>query len=132
LRRSAILRVQSRKPAIAISLLIVALGIAWLANVLKLIPGIDWFWVTGLGVSGILLLTVAGLDRFNFVVGVCLIVSSILVVLRQKGVITVNIEAPVLFTTVGVLLFLAHMLKIPASRTADAPEPDAGKPELPK
>lgn len=110
----------SRKTVIAISLLIIALGIAWLVNVVQRNSRIDWFWPTGLGVSGILLLTVAKLDRFNFIVGVCLIVCSVLSVLRQQGVLTVNIEVPVLFITVGILLLLAHMLKIPAGE----PEPD--------
>jgi hypothetical protein len=122
---------KSRKTAIAISLLIIALGIAWLVNVMQRNSRIDWFWPTGLGVSGLLLLTVARLDRFNFIVGVCLIVCSVLSVLRQQGVLTVNIEVPVLFITVGVLLLLAHMLKIPP---ADEPDPlaDLTKTEPPK
>lgn len=128
---------QGRKTAIAVSLLIIALGIAWMLNVLKVTPGMDWFWPVGFGVSGILLLTVAGLDRFNFVVGVSFVVYAVLIVLRQKGILKPdqNIEAPLLCTTVGVLLFLAHLLKLPA-RAVEPKHSLADKPvapeELPK
>ncbi|MEO6784681.1 MAG: hypothetical protein ABI318_01005 [Chthoniobacteraceae bacterium] len=104
---------KSRKPAIAISLLIVALGVAWLLNAKGVMPELDWIWIIGLGVSGILLLTVTRLDRFNFVAGLSLIVSSVLAALRQSKKIDVNIEAPVLFITIGVLLLLAQLLPLP-------------------
>ena len=112
----------SRKPAIAISFLIVAVGIAWLLNAMHIVPNLDWVWIIGLGVSGILLLTVTRLDRFNFVAGLSLIVSSVLAALRQSGTITVNIEAPVLFITVGILLLLAQLLPLPSTRD-DPPKP---------
>ncbi len=106
----------NRKSSIAISLLIIALGIAWLLNSMHVIPGVDWIWVVGLGVSGLLLLAVGGMERFNFVTGITLMVASILSVLRQTGQLTTNIEAPVLFTTVGVLMLLAYLLKIPGAK----------------
>ncbi len=116
--------VKTNKTAVAISLLIIALGIAWLLNKLAIIPGLDWFWVVGLGFSGILLLTVAGIDRFNFVVGVSLIVCSILSALRQMNKLTGDLEAPILFTTVGVLLFLAQVFRLPVNRdTTPATDP---------
>ncbi len=123
---------KTRKSAIAISLLIIALGVAWLLNVTKVIPGVDWVWVMGLGVSGILLLAFAQLDRFNFVVGVSLIVSSVLSVLRQTGKLVVNIEAPVLFITVGILLFLSQLLPIPPVEESVKKQPASPetKPEL--
>ena len=103
---------KSRKPALAISFLIVALGVAWLLNAMRIAPNLDWIWIIGLGVSGILLLTVTRLDRFNFITGITLIVSSVLAALRQSGRLTINIEAPVLFITVGILLFVAQLLPL--------------------
>jgi hypothetical protein len=121
--------VKTSKPAIAISLLIIALGVAWLLNTMHVIPGVDWIWVGGLGVSGILLLALAKLDRFNFVVGTSLVVCSILSVLRQTKVIDVNIELPVLFICVGVLLLFAHLFRIPsAAETAPPPPPSSQAP----
>ena len=112
---------KSRKAAIAISFLIIALGLAWLLNVVNVIPGVDWIWVIALGVSGILLITITRLDRFNFVTGLSLIVSSVLALLRQTGKLSVNFEAPVLFITVGVLLFLAQLLPLRASTNEEKP-----------
>jgi hypothetical protein len=122
---------KSRKPAIAISFLIVALGIAWLLNAMRVAPNLDWIWIIGLGVSGILLLTVTRLDRFNFVAGLSLIVSSVLAVLRQSGKLTVNVEAPVLFITIGILLLLAQFIPLPASVPTLEEKPPTGN-EPPK
>jgi hypothetical protein len=123
---------KSRKPAIAISFLIVALGIAWLLNAMRVAPNLDWIWIIGLGVSGILLLTVTRMDRFNFVAGLSLIVSSVLAVLRQSGKLTVNVEAPVLFITIGILLLLAQFIPLPASApTLDEKPPEANEPPKP-
>ena len=114
---------KSNKSAIAISLLIIALGVAWLVDKLNVTPGLDWIWITGLFVSGLLLLTVAGIDRFNFVVGVSLIACSFLSALRQWGKLTGDLVAPILFTTVGILLFLAHLLRLPSGKAAAGAEP---------
>jgi hypothetical protein len=119
---------KSRKPAIAISFLIVALGVAWLLNAMRVAPELDWIWIIGLGVSGILLLTITRLDRFNFVAGLSLIVSSVLSALRQTKTITVNIEAPILFITVGILLLLAQLLPLRASAAAEEKPPASDEP----
>jgi hypothetical protein len=121
--------VKTSKPAIAISLLIIALGVGALLNTMRVIHGVDWIWVSGLGISGIPLLALAKLDRFNFVVGTTLIVSSILSLLRQTEVLSVNIEAPVLFICVGVLLLFAHLLRLPGAADKDnAADQDASNP----
>jgi hypothetical protein len=117
---------KTRKPAIAISFLIVALGVAWLLNAMRVAEGLDWIWIIGLGVSGILLLTVTRLDRFNFVAGLSLIVSSVLAALRQSGKLSINIEAPVLFITVGILLLLAQLLPLPAATAPPEETPPTG------
>jgi hypothetical protein len=122
---------KTRKPAIAISFLIVALGVAWLLNAMRVAPNLDWIWIIGLGVSGILLLTVTRLDRFNFVAGLSLIVSSVLAVLRQSGKLTVNVEAPVLFITLGILLLLAQLLPLPASAIPEEKPPIGNEPPKP-
>jgi len=121
---------KSRKPAIAISLLIVALGVAWLLNAMRVAPQLDWIWIIGLGVSGILLLTITRMDRFTFVAGLSLIVSSVLAVLRQSKKLEANVEAPVLFITIGILLLLAQLLPLPAQPPAEKP-PGADEPPKP-
>lgn len=120
---------RTSKPAIAISLLIIGLGIAWLLNATNVIPGVDWIWPTLLGVSGILLLSLARLDRFNFVVGTSLIICSVLAILRETNQLKINIEAPVLFICVGLLLLLSHMLRLPgAADTSPSKDSLTGQP----
>jgi hypothetical protein len=121
----------SRKPAIAISFLIVALGVAWLLNAMGVAPQLDWIWVIGLAVTGILLLTVPRLDRVNFVAGLTLMISSVLAVLRQSGKLTVNVEAPVLFITLGILLLLAQLLPLPAPSVPAEKPPARDEPPKP-
>lgn len=116
---------KTSKSAIAISLLIIALGIGWLLNKLQVFGGqIDWIWVSALGISGLLLLTLAKLDRFNFVVGTSLILCSILAVLRYLKVVEIDIEAPILFISVGLLLLLAHIFRLPGAATPPASSND--------
>jgi hypothetical protein len=54
---------------------------------------------------------------------VSLIVCSILSALRQWGKLTGDLVAPILFTTVGVLLFLAHLFRLPANKTTVDAQP---------
>ncbi|PYK84912.1 MAG: hypothetical protein DME40_18765 [Verrucomicrobia bacterium] len=73
------------KSMVAIAVLVIALGVAWLLNTLNVIPGIDWIWTGGLGIAGILVLMISGIDRVSVVVGPFLLVTSVLSVLRQTG-----------------------------------------------
>jgi hypothetical protein len=118
--------VKSHKPAIATSLLIIGLGIAWLLNAMDFVPGVDWLVVALLGISGILLLTLGRLDRFNFVVGTSLILCSICSVLRQTGKLTINIEAPLLFICVGLLMLVSFLIRLPGSAGKSVEPPASG------
>jgi hypothetical protein len=97
---------------IIVAVLVIALGIGWLLNALDVIPGVDWLWTGGLGVAGILVIAANGIDRFTFVVGLFLVVSSVFSVLRQRGSLRPNIEMPVLFIIFGVLLLLSLLLPL--------------------
>ena len=91
------------KSMVAIALLVIALGVAWLLNTLNVIPGIDWIWTGGLGIAGILVLMMSGIDRVSVVVGPFLVVTSVLSVLRQTGRLRFDIELPILAIVFGVL-----------------------------
>ncbi|MFN2542759.1 MAG: hypothetical protein ABR514_11430 [Chthoniobacterales bacterium] len=101
------------KSMIILAMLVIALGIAWLLNTLGVIPGVDWLWTGGLGVAGILVLAASGVNKFSFVIGAFLMVSSIFSVLRQTGRLREDIEIPVLFIIFGVLLLLSLLLPLP-------------------
>ncbi len=107
----------SKKP-IVVSVLIIALGIAWLLNTLHVIPGVDWVWTLGLGISGVLVVAAGGLNKLTFVVGPFLIIASVLSVLRQTGVLRADIEVPVLV----ILLISAELRQRLERLVADAAE----------
>ena len=97
---------------IIVAVLVIALGIGWLLNTLGVIPGVDWLWTGGLGVAGILVMAASGINKFTFVIGSFLLVSSVFSVLRQTGRLRTNIELPVLFIIFGVLLLLSLLLPL--------------------
>src|SRR5438093_957380 len=101
----------SKKP-IVVSVLIIALGISWLLNTLHIIPGVDWVWTLSLGISGVLVVAVGGLNKLSFVVGPFLVIASILSVLRQTGHLRADIEVPFLVIVLGVLTLLCHLLRL--------------------
>ena len=104
---------------IVVALSVIALGVAWLLNVLNVIPGVDWLWTGGLGVTGILIMAAKGINKSTFVVGTFLLASSVLSVMRQTGRIRPDIELPVLFIIFGVLFLLSLMLPIPSSSAGE-------------
>lgn len=91
-------------------IVIIAIGVGWLLNALHVFAPVDWFWTITLATSGLLLIAVAGLDRFTAVVGPWLICASCTGLLRQTDVIAVNTEVPVLTIALGVLMFVSRLL----------------------
>ncbi len=118
------------KGMVAIAVLVIALGVAWLLNTLNVIPGIDWIWTGGLGIAGILVLMMSGIDRVSVVIGPFLIVSSVLSVLRQTGRLRFDIEMPILAIMFGVLFLLAVALPFPKPHFLDGNAQDRNKPSL--
>ncbi len=99
-------------------ILLITVGIAWLLSVMDVIPQINWLWVLGLGVSGILTLVVGGLTKTTFVVGPSLIVGSVFSILRQLGRLNGNYEVPILVIIIGALMLLANVLPLPDSKSS--------------
>ncbi|HVT83099.1 MAG TPA: hypothetical protein VHM90_20850 [Phycisphaerae bacterium] len=98
---------------VVISLLIIAIGIAWLLNTLHFIGGVDWIWTISLGAAGLLTLAWGRINKFTFVMGLFLVVGSVLSVLRQTGAISVEVEVPVLVIIFGLLFLIAQLPIIP-------------------
>ena len=118
------------KSMVAIAVLVIALGVAWLLNTLNVIPSIDWIWTSGLGIAGILVLMMSGIDRVSVVVGPFLLVTSVLSVLRQTDRLRVDIEMPILAIVFGALFLFAAVLPLPKPRFLDSSEQDKNKPSL--
>ena len=68
---------KTRLQSIVISLVTIALGTAWLLNTLDIIPGVNWIWTVGLGLAGVLLLAMGGVNRLTIVTGPFLVVASV-------------------------------------------------------
>jgi hypothetical protein len=101
------------KSSIVASLLVIALGAAWLLNAQGVLPGVNWVWTGGLGFVGLMVLVLGGVNKLTIVVGPWLMLASIMSVLRQTGRLNVNHEVPVLVITLGVLMLLSNLAPIP-------------------
>lgn len=102
--------------AIVVALLTIALGTGWLLTARNVLPGVNWVWVLALGVVGILVLALGGIDKVTVVVGPLLMLATGLSLLRQTNRLDVNTEVPCLVIALGLLMLLATVLPIPAPR----------------
>ena len=115
------------KASVAVPVLIIAVGTGWLLTTQHVIPGVDWVWVLGLGVGGILTMALAGIDKVTIVVGPFLIISTFFSLARQTGRLTVDTEVPCLVILAGVLALLARVVNVPTPSWIDKEdEPTAG------
>lgn len=105
--------VKSNKKTLILPLLIIAIGSGWLLTTLGLVPGLNWIWVLGLAVIGLLSFAVSGIDKSTVVIGPFFLIASCLSVLRQTGRLTFDVEVPVLVIVIGVLLLVAGSKSIP-------------------
>jgi hypothetical protein len=99
---------------IALSIVIITVGIGWLLTVQGYMPGINWIWTLSLAVVGALTFVVSsGVDKLSVIVGPFFLMSSLLSVLRQTDRISIDAEIPILVIMIGSLLLLAQMPFIP-------------------
>lgn len=99
--------------SLAAPILIIALGVGWLLTAQNVVPGVNWVWILALGVTGLLILLVGGIDKVTIVIGPFLVAATIFSILRQTGRISVDTEVPSLVITFGTLMLLAKILPIP-------------------
>lgn len=107
---------QQDRTSLILGLLLVAVGGGWLLGSLGFIPSVDWAWSLGLAVVGILAIVLSGFDKVSFVVAGFFSLASFLSVLRQAGVMKVEVEVPVLVLAAGLLLIAARSEAIPLPR----------------
>jgi hypothetical protein len=102
--------------ALATSIMIITLGVGWLLTVHKIMPGVNWIWILGLGVMGLLILVVGGVDKITVVIGPLLITATFLSLLRQTGRISIDTKVPSLVIAFGTFMLLANLLPVPLPR----------------
>jgi len=98
---------------VVVSLLIIAVGVAWLLNTLNVIAGVDWIWTVSLAAAGVVTLAWGKLNKISFLVGAFLLIASVFSVLRQTGKISVDVEVPVMVISFGILFLIAQVPIIP-------------------
>ncbi len=103
------------KGALALSLLIITLGTGWLLTAIGFGPDLNWIWILGLGILGVLMfLGSGGVDKASIVIGPFFLLSSGLSMMRQSGHLSIDLEIPILIIIIGVLLLIAQSRMIPA------------------
>jgi hypothetical protein len=107
---------QQDRTSLILGGLLVAVGGGWLLSSVGFIPNVDWAWSLGLAVVGVLAIVLSGFDKVSFVLSGFFGLASILSVLRQMGVVKVDVEVPVLVLAAGVLLIAARSEAIPLPR----------------
>jgi hypothetical protein len=104
------------RSSLILGTLLVAVGGGWLLSSLGFIPSVDWAWSLGLAVIGVLAIALSGFDKLSFVVAGFFGLASVLSVLRQIGVVRVEVEVPALVLGAGILLIAARSKAIPMPR----------------
>lgn len=99
--------------SLAVSLLMITVGVGWLLTVKGIVPQINWVWTLGMAVCGVLMFVLMGFDKLSVVLGSFFLVCSVLSVLRQQKVLSVETEAPMLVIAVGLLLLIARSRRVP-------------------
>lgn len=95
------------------SILLIILGSGWLLNNLNLIPGINWIWILGLGVLGVITIAFGGINKLTVIGGPFLMIASVLSTLRQTGRLELDHEIPILMIVLGLLTFVSYVAPIP-------------------
>ncbi|MBX7168726.1 MAG: hypothetical protein K1X74_20485 [Pirellulales bacterium] len=99
---------------IGLGLVMITVGTGWLLNALGLGPEINWVWTLALAAIGVLSLAQGGrIDKFNVIVGPWFLIASALSVLRQAGLLVLDVEVPLLVIAGGALLVIAQSPRVP-------------------
>lgn len=110
------------KGPLVLALLVMTVGVGWLLTVQGYMPGVNWIWVLGLGVVGVLTFVLSGgLDKASVILGPFFLVSSCLSLARQTGRLSANIEPPILVILMGLLLLVAQFRFIPYPKWLEGP-----------
>ena len=116
------------KGMLALSVVIMTVGVGWLLTAQGFGPGINWVWTLGLGTIGVLTFVVTGgLDKVSVIIGPFFLIGSLLSILRQTGNLKIDTEVPILVIVIGALLLIAQMPVIPVPSWVDPPSGGSGE-----
>lgn len=105
------------KGTVVLALLIITVGGGWLLTTLAVAPGINWILTLSLGMIGVLAFVVSGgIDKVSIIVGPFFLIGSVLSILRQSRLLTIDIEVPICVIVIGVLMLIAQLRVIPVPK----------------
>jgi hypothetical protein len=119
------------KTAVAVPILIIAVGIGWLLAERGFVVRLDWLWTAGLAGVGVLALVVRGIDKLSVVIGPFFLIAAVLSVLRRREILGLSEELPILVIALGVLLLVAQWPAIPPAAPGPGQRSEGGD-EAPK
>jgi hypothetical protein len=102
-----------------VPILTIIVGVAWLLNVLGIMPGVDWLWSIGLATVGILTIVLGKTNKTTIITGPFLLVDSLCSILRQTDRLALDREIPILIIVLGVLMFISQCIKSPVSTSIE-------------
>ena len=105
--------------SIALPIVVITVGVGWLLTTKDVIPGVNWVWVLGLVVGGILIFVIGGFDKVTIVAGPLFTIAGVFALLRQTGRLDVGTEIPVLVIIGGVLALISRFLPLPVPKWVD-------------
>ena len=102
------------KGPVVLSLLIITLGVGWLLTTLAVSPGINWVLTLSLGMIGVLVFVVSGgVDKVSVIIGPLFLIGSVLSILRQSKLLSIDVEIPICVIVLGLLMLVAQLKVIP-------------------
>ena len=101
------------RQTIIVPVLIITVGVGWLLTVLQVLPGVNWVWVLALGIVGVLVLVLGGMNKVTVVAGPFLILATFFSLLRQTGRLSLDVEVPLLVISVGILMLISRLAPLP-------------------
>jgi len=99
---------------VAVPLVIIVLGLAWLLTTLGVGAAIDWMSAAGLGLVAVVALLLGGLNKLTVVVTPWFLAASACSVLHDTAVVGANVIVPVLVILLGCLVLAAVLLNLRA------------------
>lgn len=89
------------KLSLFLPLLLITVGVGWLLTTLGIAPHIDWIWILGLAVAGVLAFAFGGFNKVSVVVGPFFLAASFLSLLRQTERMSIDMGGAALGDPVG-------------------------------
>ncbi|OUT62890.1 MAG: hypothetical protein CBB71_01070 [Rhodopirellula sp. TMED11] len=115
------------KRTLLFPLFLIIVGVGWLLTAFGIGPSINWVWTLALAAVGVMPFVLYGIDKLTVCVGPFFLIASLLSVLRQLDLLSIDHEMPVLVILAGIVLLIARSPAV-AVPTWAVNQPQSGPP----